>query len=182
MPEHLHGALRRPSAVEDIIDQHDNASLGSEFIVAAFDGANRIARTIEIDQRGGNFHPGPFLDQMTNAHAEQRAAAYHADDCDRSDVTEILDNLIGERINRAFNFIGIHDFALGAALVRLVACFFGLLDAVENRERSLGDPVPDVVGEAFVVPLRLGVVVWAGLYLRDERIRALLPLRKSTPQ
>jgi hypothetical protein len=36
------------------------------------------------------------------------------------------------------------------------------------------------VGEAFVAPLLLGVLVWAGLYLRDERIRALLPLRKAT--
>ena len=35
------------------------------------------------------------------------------------------------------------------------------------------------VGDAFVVPLLLGVLVWAGLYLRDERVRALLPLRKS---
>ena len=34
------------------------------------------------------------------------------------------------------------------------------------------------VGDAFVVPLLLGVLVWAGLYLRDERVRALLPLRK----
>jgi hypothetical protein len=35
------------------------------------------------------------------------------------------------------------------------------------------------VGEAFVIPLLLGVLLWAGLYLRDERIRALLPLRKA---
>jgi hypothetical protein len=35
------------------------------------------------------------------------------------------------------------------------------------------------VGEAFVVPLLLGVLVLAGLYLRDERIRALLPLRNA---
>ena len=35
------------------------------------------------------------------------------------------------------------------------------------------------VGDAFVVPLLLGVLVWAGLYLRDERVRALLPLRKA---
>jgi hypothetical protein len=35
------------------------------------------------------------------------------------------------------------------------------------------------VGEAFALPLLLGVFVWAGLYLRDERIRALLPLRKA---
>jgi hypothetical protein len=35
------------------------------------------------------------------------------------------------------------------------------------------------VGEAFVLPLLLGMLLWAGLYLRDERIRALLPLRKA---
>ena len=35
------------------------------------------------------------------------------------------------------------------------------------------------VGEPFVVPLLLGVLPWAGLYLRDQRVRALLPLRKA---
>jgi uncharacterized membrane protein YphA (DoxX/SURF4 family) len=34
------------------------------------------------------------------------------------------------------------------------------------------------VGDPFLVPLVLGVVVWAGLYLRDERLRTLLPLRQ----
>ena len=34
------------------------------------------------------------------------------------------------------------------------------------------------VGDAFVIPVALGVLVWLGLYLRDVRIRALLPLRK----
>ena len=32
--------------------------------------------------------------------------------------------------------------------------------------------------EAFAVPLLLGVLVWAGLYLRDARLRALIPLRR----
>ncbi len=32
-------------------------------------------------------------------------------------------------------------------------------------------------GEAFAAPLLLGIFAWAGLYLRDERLRALLPLR-----
>jgi hypothetical protein len=31
------------------------------------------------------------------------------------------------------------------------------------------------VGDPFAVPLVLGVVAWAGLFLRDARIRALLP-------
>jgi hypothetical protein len=32
---------------------------------------------------------------------------------------------------------------------------------------------------AFVVPLLLGVLAWGGLYLRNERIRALLPTRRT---
>lgn len=33
------------------------------------------------------------------------------------------------------------------------------------------------VGDAFIMPIIVGVVLWAGLYLRDARLRALLPLR-----
>jgi hypothetical protein len=34
-------------------------------------------------------------------------------------------------------------------------------------------------GEAsFLAPLILGMMAWGGLFMRDERIRALLPLRK----
>ena len=32
-------------------------------------------------------------------------------------------------------------------------------------------------GDPFVAPLILGVLVWLGLYLRDEKVRALSPLR-----
>jgi len=32
------------------------------------------------------------------------------------------------------------------------------------------------VGDAFVIPVVLGVLVWVGLYLRDPRIRALARL------
>jgi hypothetical protein len=31
--------------------------------------------------------------------------------------------------------------------------------------------------EGFIPPLVMGVLVWLGLYLRDPRLRALLPLR-----
>jgi hypothetical protein len=34
------------------------------------------------------------------------------------------------------------------------------------------------VGEPPVLQVLLGVLVWAGLYLRDTRVRALLPLRR----
>lgn len=33
------------------------------------------------------------------------------------------------------------------------------------------------VGEQFVAPVFLGVMLWGGLYFRDSRLRALLPLR-----
>ena len=32
---------------------------------------------------------------------------------------------------------------------------------------------------AFISPVIAGVLVWAGLYLRDPRLHALIPLRKS---
>ena len=34
------------------------------------------------------------------------------------------------------------------------------------------------IGEPIFIPIVLGVLVWGGLYLRDERLRALLPLRQ----
>jgi len=33
------------------------------------------------------------------------------------------------------------------------------------------------VGDAFVAPLVLGLLLWAGLYLREPGVRALLPIR-----
>ena len=33
------------------------------------------------------------------------------------------------------------------------------------------------IGDPFIVPVVLGLLLWAGLYLRDERLRALVPLR-----
>jgi hypothetical protein len=33
------------------------------------------------------------------------------------------------------------------------------------------------VGEQFAAPVVLGVLIWGGLYLRDLRIRSLIPLR-----
>jgi hypothetical protein len=33
------------------------------------------------------------------------------------------------------------------------------------------------VGEPFFLPVIVGIVVWLGLFLREGRLRALLPLR-----
>lgn len=34
------------------------------------------------------------------------------------------------------------------------------------------------IGEPFFMPIVLGVLIWGGLFLRDDRLRALLPLRR----
>jgi hypothetical protein len=34
-------------------------------------------------------------------------------------------------------------------------------------------------GEPFVMPVLIGVLVWGGLFLREPRLRALIPIRRS---
>ena len=46
----------------------------------------------------------------------------------------------------------------------------GYLGGAIATHARLGDP-------SFSTALILGVLVWAGLFLRDARVRALLPLR-----
>ncbi len=36
------------------------------------------------------------------------------------------------------------------------------------------------IGEAFYAPVIFGVLVWIGLYLREDRLRALVPLRSKS--
>lgn len=35
------------------------------------------------------------------------------------------------------------------------------------------------VADVFVPPLMLGIIAWAGLYLRSERVRQMIPLWKA---
>lgn len=35
------------------------------------------------------------------------------------------------------------------------------------------------VGDSFAAPLLAGVLVWGGLYMRDQRVRDLIPLRAA---
>ena len=46
----------------------------------------------------------------------------------------------------------------------------GYLGGATATHVRIGDP-------SFIMPAVLGVLVWLGLYLRDDRLRALLPLR-----
>jgi uncharacterized membrane protein YphA (DoxX/SURF4 family) len=34
------------------------------------------------------------------------------------------------------------------------------------------------IGDSFLIPIVLGIVIWGALYLREERLRWLLPLRR----
>jgi hypothetical protein len=34
------------------------------------------------------------------------------------------------------------------------------------------------VGQPFILPVIIGVLVWGGLFLRDQRVRDLIPLRR----
>jgi hypothetical protein len=34
------------------------------------------------------------------------------------------------------------------------------------------------VGDMFVVHIVLGMLIWLGIYLREDRLRALIPVRK----
>lgn len=40
----------------------------------------------------------------------------------------------------------------------------------------MGEPYP------VLVPLSTSLIAWAGIYLRDERLRSLLPLRRPVPR
>jgi hypothetical protein len=37
-------------------------------------------------------------------------------------------------------------------------------------------------GEPFFLPIVVGIAVWLGLFLRDTRVRALVPVRSSARQ
>ena len=47
----------------------------------------------------------------------------------------------------------------------------GLLGGATVTTLRIGDPT-------FPMPVVLGMLAWGGLYLRDERLRALIPLRR----
>ena len=51
----------------------------------------------------------------------------------------------------------------------------GYLGGATATHVRVGDPL-------FFVPAILGVLVWGGLYLRDARLRGLIPLRAQTDQ
>lgn len=37
------------------------------------------------------------------------------------------------------------------------------------------------IGDQFITPVIVGLVVWLALFMRDARVRAILPIRRSCP-
>ena len=54
-----------------------------------------------------------------------------------------------------------------------VVLLTGYLGGAISQYTRLGEPYP------VLVPLTTALVAWAGLYLREERLRSLLPLRRK---
>ena len=54
-----------------------------------------------------------------------------------------------------------------------VVLMTGYLGGAISQYTRLGEPYP------VLVPLTTALVAWAGLYLREERLRSLLPLRRK---
>jgi hypothetical protein len=60
-----------------------------------------------------------------------------------------------------------------ATAVLGVVLMTGYLGGAISQYTRLGEPYP------VLVPLTTALVAWAGLYLREERLRSLLPLRRK---
>jgi hypothetical protein len=79
------------------------------------------------------------------------------------------------------------DLALGLGIVELVSTVLYLvpqtavLGAILLTGYLGGAIATHVrIGEGFIIQALLGVIVWLGLYLRDPRLRALIPLRTKS--
>jgi hypothetical protein len=76
--------------------------------------------------------------------------------------------------------VGIGILEIGCTIVYLIPrtsvlgaiLLTGYLGGATATHVRIGDP-------SFFTPVILGILVWLGLYLRDNRLRALLPLRSS---
>lgn len=87
-----------------------------------------------------------------------------------------------------FNRMGYPDsYALGLGIVELVCTILyiipqtSVLGAILLTGYLGGATATHVrIGDNFIPPVVLGVLVWLGLFLRDSRIRALIPLNTQS--
>ena len=92
-----------------------------------------------------------------------------------------------EAVLKGFSDLGYpQDLALGIGILELVCTLFYLVPATAVLGAILltgymGGAIATHVrlGEPFFAQVILGVLIWLGLYLRDARVRELIPLRSS---
>ena len=77
------------------------------------------------------------------------------------------------------------DLALGIGIVELICVALyvvprtSVLGAILLTGYLGGATATHVrIGDPFIGPVLIGVVIWLGLYLRDSRLRAIIPLRR----
>lgn len=70
---------------------------------------------------------------------------------------------------------------LTSSLLYLIpqTCIFGAILLTAYLGGAVATHVHNSDG-MFPIPIVVGILIWLGLYLRDDRLRALVPLRKPT--
>ena len=71
------------------------------------------------------------------------------------------------------------SFALGIGILELACTVIYVIPRTSVLGGYLGGASATNVrvGDSFVIPVILAVLAWAGLFLRDDRLRTLIPLR-----
>ena len=74
--------------------------------------------------------------------------------------------------------LGLGILELGCTIIYLIPCTF-ILGAILLTGYLGGATCTTLrVGDAFFAPVIFGVLLWGGLFLREPRLRALIPLRR----
>jgi DoxX-like family len=70
-------------------------------------------------------------------------------------------------------FVSVAVYAIPRTSVLGAILLSGYLGGAVSSHLRVSDPLFDTL-----FPIGIGVLVWGGLYLRDDRLRALIPLRR----
>src|SRR5438128_2594508 len=96
---------------------------------------------VNIDCGAGNFHARSLLDRILQTDSKDRAAASNASDAHLQWLGIVGDDLGGETVDCARYLGCVHDFALGPAAIGLETGLLSLLDAFENHQLPLSEPL-----------------------------------------
>ena len=100
-------------------------------------------------------------------------------------ISAIMKLIKPPQVAEGFTHLGLPEkLAIGLGILELVCTMFyiiprtAVLGAILLTGYLGGAILAHLrVGDAFIGPFVFGVLVWAGLFLREPRLRALIPLR-----